>query len=653
MSGLVEKIPFFRLLLPAVTSLTVSAFLVELPFPLLGCIVGAGVVAISLLLPEKRQFACRWLFGGGLFVLIFFLFAMLFRQKEMESAYAFSDTPLACIATVTDFPEEKLRTYACNVRIGYPLQRRIVVYLQKDERAMSIGPGDEIWFVAPIRPFRNFGNPDDFNYARFMRNNGFSGHAFLSSTNWHVTGKKHFSFYIAAQKVRSRVLRFYRQLELDRDARSFVSALTLGYKQELTNELKEAFRASGTSHVLAVSGLHVGIVYGVFAFLFSFLGKSGARAVLKQLLIVVALWFYAFLTGLSPSVLRATLMLTIASIGWAAGKKGFTLNSLGAAAFLILFFDPMSLFNVGFQLSFAAVLAILLYKPVMDRLFRPRGSIGKFGWGLLSVSISAQAGVFPIVLYYFGTFPTYFFIANMVVVPLTGIAIYATVPILLLEGMRPHFHIVADGLYPVCEWGLKMVVHLVLKVVYLVESLPYAELAVKQLSALQAFLLSLMVFFTFRFFGCRKAGSLISGLTCSLLLMLTLTFSNLYRDQMQLAVFNRTGFSDISLYGRGRRIYFEVEENGFIPHPTKKIVRLSENRYMGAKSDRPMEIDLLILSRDSTFSINQLSAIFSADKIVLDSSLPPHCRSRLVEECKKLGISFHDVGQDGAYFINL
>ena len=89
MSGLVEKIPFFRLLLPAVTSLTVSAFLVELPFPLLGCIVGAGVVAISLLLPEKRQFACRWLFGGGLFVLIFFLFAMLFRQKEMESAYAF------------------------------------------------------------------------------------------------------------------------------------------------------------------------------------------------------------------------------------------------------------------------------------------------------------------------------------------------------------------------------------------------------------------------------------------------------------------------------------------------------------------------------------------------------------------------------------
>ena len=257
---------------------------------------GAGVVAISLLLPEKRYLPAAGS-SVGAFVLIFFLFAMLFRQKEMESAYAFSDTPLACIATVTDFPEEKLRTYACNVRIGYPLQRRIVVYLQKDERAMSIGPGDEIWFVAPIRPFRNFGNPDDFNYARFMRNNGFSGHAFLSSTNWHVTGKKHFSFYIAAQKVRSRVLRFYRQLELDRDARSFVSALTLGYKQELTNELKEAFRASGT--LMCWPSARMWGLFMSFCFSLFLPWEKRCTGCVETAADCSRLWFYAFLTGLS------------------------------------------------------------------------------------------------------------------------------------------------------------------------------------------------------------------------------------------------------------------------------------------------------------------------------------------------------------------
>ena len=286
MSDIVAKIPFIRLLLPAVASISISAFLIELTYSWVICMAGVGIMAVSFFISERKQFTCRWLFGAGLFIFVFGLFSLLFQQKIEESQWRFADKPTVCIGTVVDVPREKPRSFACNVKISYPVSHKIVAYLQKEDRVRNITPGDEIVFVAQIRTFKNFGNPDDFDYVRFMRNNGFSGTTYLSSSNWHPTGKEHASLYVSAQKVRKKALEFYRMFELDNDAYSFISALTLGYKHYLTNELLEAFRASGTAHVLAVSGLHVGIVYGVFAFLFSFLGKTGRRSVIKQIMVI-------------------------------------------------------------------------------------------------------------------------------------------------------------------------------------------------------------------------------------------------------------------------------------------------------------------------------------------------------------------------------
>lgn len=653
MSDLVAKIPFLRLLLPALTSISVSAFLIELSCPWIICMAGAGAMVVSFVISEKKQFSFRWLFGAGLFVFVFGLFTFLFGQKKEESQWRFADKPMACIGTVIEVPREKPRSFACNVKISYPISRKIVVYLQKEDRVRNINPGDEIIFIARVRPFKNFGNPDDFDYVRFMRNNGFSGSAYLSSSNWHPTGKEHASLYVSAQKVRKKALEFYRMFELDNDAYSFVSALTLGYKHDLTNELQEAFRASGTAHVLAVSGLHVGIVYGIFAFLFSFLGKTGGRFVLKQILVIAALWFYAFVTGLSPSVLRATLMLTIVSVGWVGGKSGFTLNTLAAAALFILFFNPMSLFNVGFQMSFIAVLAILSFNPVLNSLYRPKKRIIKKGWGLFSVSISAQTGIFPIALHYFGTFPTFFFIANMLVVPLMGIIIYACVPVILLTGLKPFQSVIVEGLYPVFGWILKALIHVVLKVVSFIETLPYAQLSGKPVSALQMVLLLLIVVAVFKFFTHRRVVSLVAGLTCSLFFILTFTYAELSRKPVQLAVFNKPGFSDIGLYVDEKRVYFDVKENGFIQHPSKSILRLSGSSYSHVETSRPLKIDVLILSHDPAFSMMQLTNIFRTGQMVLDSSIPLYGRIRLMRECEKLGISCHDVEQDGAYLINL
>lgn len=653
MNNFISKIPFFRLLLPALAAIAVSAFVVEIPFAWLICCFGASIMLFSYFVPPRKQYNYRWIFGAGLFVAIFGLFAGIFQLRKAQSDFIFPNETVACVGTLLDIPQEKPRSMACNVKITYPVSKKIVVYLQKDENAWNLAPGDEIVFAGQIQAFKNFGNPDDFDYARFMRNKGFAGSVYLPSASWQATGNENVSLYVLAQRFRKKALEFYRLFELDNDGYSFISALTLGYKHDLTNELQEAFRASGTSHVLAVSGLHVGIIYAIFAFLFSFLGKTGKRFVLQQILIIIALWFYAFLAGLSPSVLRATIMLTIASIGFAAGKKGFTYNTLAAAAFLLLAHNPYNLFDVGFQMSFTAVLAILYFNPLLNKLYRPRKKAKKYVWNLFTVSTAAQIGVFPIALHYFGTFPTYFFVANMLIVPMIGIIIYTCIPVIVTVLAKQSGFAVFDWLFAVFGWVLKALINFVLQIVYFIESFPYSQFTDGYVSAVQMFLLLIIVVSVFRFFHNTRPLHVITVLACSFLLITTSFFGKLTREPDRFVVFNKANVSDIGIYANKKRVYFDLSENGFIPHRELSVLRLSENNYRQTEAEKPLEIDVLILSQDRTFSIEQLTRVFYPKQVVLDSSLPLYIRNRLMDECAGLGIPAHDVSQDGAFFINL
>ena len=157
------------------------------------------------------------------------------------------------------------------------------------------------------------------------------------------------------------VLTIYKNFGLNNDEYAFLSALTLGYKADLSNALKQSFRATGTSHVLAVSGLHVGIVYFIIGSLFFFLKGKSKIFILKQVVVLLALWTYVFFTGMPVSVIRAAIMLTLFSIGSMFHKKGYSYNTLLVAAFFLLIINPLYLFDVGFQLNFISVFSIMFF----------------------------------------------------------------------------------------------------------------------------------------------------------------------------------------------------------------------------------------------------------------------------------------------------
>ena len=223
---------------------------------------------------------------------------------------------------------------------------------------------------------------------------------------------------------------------LSGDELATVGALTLGYKEELSKDLRRHFQASGAAHVLAVSGLHTGIIYGLLWWLLSFGGrykplyenKWGRRSI--SLLIIAVMWCYAWLTGMTPSVVRAVLMVTIFEVGRMLYRQAFSMNTVAAAAVFILLVKPSDLWSVSFQLSFAATASIIVLAniagPTIQYNILKKNALGKvFNWviGVMAVSLAAQLGTMPITMYYFHQISNYFLLTNLIVLPLATILV--------------------------------------------------------------------------------------------------------------------------------------------------------------------------------------------------------------------------------------
>lgn len=233
-----------------------------------------------------------------------------------------------------------------------------------------------------------------------------------------------------ALEWREGLLERYKEVAANDEQYAVLAAMTLGDKSALTKELRETYSVAGASHILALSGLHIGIVY----MLLSMLTMGRRRHWLAQIVIVLGIWAFALLTGLSVSVVRSASMVSLYALFSLGGRGRSSLNLLCFTAIVMLLTDPLTLFDVGFQLSFLAVLAILLFMPLFDS-FRPRvvghHRLLRWLWGLMAVSVAAQLGVAPLIAYYFGRFSTYFLLTNLIVVPMATLILYGALIVMV------------------------------------------------------------------------------------------------------------------------------------------------------------------------------------------------------------------------------
>jgi len=338
-------------------------------------------------------------------------------------------------------------------------------------------------------------NPDEFDYQQYMYNKGISHQHFIKSGRYIGTGLQNQGVSIKglSLRIRDHLARIIDSSFSDRNAKALMLALMTGQREYFNEDIYNSFIRTGIIHVLAISGLHVGIIYMFLIFILNPFSRKKWSKTFSYCLKISILISFAFITGLSPSVMRATLMFIIMIIGKMLNRNTHILNSVFLSFFLLLVMDPFKLFDVGFQLSYSAVLGIILFQPIIYKLISIRFLFINWVWQLTSVSIAAQLGTLPFSLFYFKQFPTYFLLGNIFAIPF--------ISVVTILG----FILVLTSFIPNIVYLISVVIEFLsgyfLKLISILQSLPFGMIKPFQIGFPQGVMLAVLIlslYFTMR-----------------------------------------------------------------------------------------------------------------------------------------------------------
>ncbi|NJW53135.1 ComEC/Rec2 family competence protein [Salinimicrobium oceani] len=324
---------------------------------------------------------------------------------------------------------------------GLPSHGKLLLLQPKDSLKTPFLEGEELLVSTTPKVIPPPLNPHQFDYSRFMAQKGNYRQLDLNSGIVKELPATAEGLRIKAAKFRKRIVSALSASNFGSEELAVVQALLLGQKQDISAETYNNFSAAGAIHILAVSGLHVGIILLLLNWIFAPLRRSKNGKIIKTFLVVMSLWGFAILAGLSPSVVRAVTMFSFIAIGLEINRRTSTLNSVFLSLLLLLLIQPRWIFEIGFQLSYLAVISIILFQPLFSRLLEPKTKIGKYFWSLLTVTMAAQIGVVPLSLFYFHQFPGLFFLTNLLILPFLGLILIFGVAVIILAllGFLPHF----------------------------------------------------------------------------------------------------------------------------------------------------------------------------------------------------------------------
>lgn len=395
---------------------------------------------------RHRSYAARWVHGAAFFLLVF-AFGLLWQALHNDRAFRhhvdhFQERATGWELEVNAPPVDHGRTVrawtvaraALVDGTWQPATGGVLLTLLTDSTRALPGQGDKLVVKAAVEPIARVPVPGGFDVRQWAAGRGVFHQAFAPAGRWRQAGDGHRGPDLFEQ-ARTRINAWLRASGLpDRD-RALVKALLLGQRDELDTDQTQAFVRSGTIHVLAVSGAHVGIIYAALLWALVWLAKDLRGRLVRGLAALLVLWWYAGLTEFAPSVLRATVMFSMFTMAEMTRWRVEPLNNLAASAVLLLLWDPSMLFQLSFQLSFLAVLGIVVFYGPLHRLWEPPNGILRFLWSIAAVTIVAQAFTLPLCLYVFQAFPLWFLPANMAIVGLITVAVYVGIALVALHAV--------------------------------------------------------------------------------------------------------------------------------------------------------------------------------------------------------------------------
>lgn len=507
-------------------------------------------------------------------------------------------------------------------------------------------------------------NPHQFNYQRYMQNLGMKDQIHLTTDNYFLEKNPTTSIFGAAAKIRNNIISKLKKEDFGEEELSIIQALLLGQRHDISSETYDDYKNAGAVHILAVSGLHIGILLLLLQFLLRPMELLTHGRKLKLALIVILLWGFAFLAGLSASIVRAVTMFTFVAYAMYLNRPSNTFNILALSMFFILLvFDPKLLFQVGFQMSYAAVFAIVWIYPMMQKFWSPKNIILKKTWQLLSVSIAAQLGVLPISLFYFHQFPGLFFVSNLMIVPALGIilGLGILVIVLALFNILPAFLV---SLYDaLIGWMNSIIGWVADQEAFVFKNISFDTV---QLILAYALLIGLVLF-------CSKTSFKRASILGLCIIGFQLYFFHIeYRtSQEEHLLLAHQSKNTILLYRTGNDLQI-------MTHDTVKAERVVKNfevaERIASPQNRPLEnvysfasenllivdslsiypsiresVEYLLLTQSPRINLERLIDSIHPKKIIVDGSNYRSYVERWKRSCVKRKIPFHYTGEKGAY----
>ncbi|MBQ8221799.1 MAG: ComEC family competence protein [Bacteroidales bacterium] len=700
------KYPFIRILLPFIIGVVVgfstdNLYLSKNNVLLLLIIITFLLTSLILSSCFIKSYRYRWvfftLFNIFFLVLSFTLVKIQDYKLKINGLENIDCVPKYYVARLEECPTIKDKSVKVNLELlgivglndnFISIKPKIISYFEKDEKSFSLKYGDYIAFLVNPKEIEKPPNPEQFDYKDYMYKKGVAYQVYLKSDEWlNLDYNRTNKIYELSYRIRDFLLETMQRLGINGDEYAVASAILLGYDDSLPLDLRQQYVAAGAMHILCVSGLHVGVVFMVFSYILMFLNdRKRIQSVVKQLLLLLLVWFYALLAGLAPSILRSTIMISFVIIGNIINRKGVLLNSLAASAFILLCFKPSNLFDVGFLLSYLAVVGIVVLQKPISKMFYSKYKIVNKIWEITSVTIAAQIATTPFSIYYFHQFPVYFWLSNLFMTPISSVVIIGGMIMLLIFFLPFVNELVAfcvSKMISIMNYGIAWI-----------ESLPHSIIKGIYIDDVQFVILLIILLMILLVVDLREKKLIIPVMILvSFFLMINvknIMNNNKQKEMVIYSLNNMTAvdficgrehllladsifFSDNSSFSYNIENYL-VKKGTFQNEKTrclnedfdddfvkkrksvvtfdKKVIAMCEksNFYRDTLNYR-IPVDYMLIYGRNRKSLKQLLKVYDFDYLIIDGSVPYYLLPELIAEADDLGIKYHSIKDNGAFIL--
>ncbi|MFT3950181.1 MAG: ComEC/Rec2 family competence protein [Agriterribacter sp.] len=687
-----KEAPFIRLLIPLMAGIIFQWYYPVLVSTLI--ISGLSCFIFFFLFSFSKGyllFRHKWLLGVLLMSIFFFAGALLVhfknithQQKWFGNAYK---EKAAIIAVLNEPLVEKNKSYKAVATVLAVVDGKkiiqakgdIMLYFKKDSATIpGLQYGSAIVFNKPLQSITNSGNPGAFDYKRYCLFQDITRQAFLGEKDFTIAEGNFQPVYKQwLQNSKNHLLQILRRYIPGEREAGVAEALLIGYRDDLDRDLIQSYSNTGVIHVIAISGMHLAMIYGLLIIILRPLGKNRKTRLVRGIVILSVLWLFTLLSGAGPSILRSAVMFSFIVIGESLSKQVSIYHTLSASAFFLLCYNPFFVWDVGFQLSYTAVLSIVIFSRPVSNWFYFKNKWIDNVWKLVAVTISAQILTTPLSVYHFHQVPNLFLLSNLVIVPLSGIVLYAEILLCIISFIKPLAVLTGKFIAVLIQWMNGFI--------NWVDGIPFAVSNNIAVSVIQACLLYAFII-TVSLWLMHKRNAMVKYAVAVLLMFsLSVSLKNIYQQQKQtFIVYNTPKYSAIDCIS-GKQYFFigddtcrkdgffknfhlnpsrilrSVKETdslaGLWSHPPyiffkNKTIALLDSAVKTLPDSAVVNVDIIVLSNNIKYPVSLINQAFRGNQYVFDGSNSTWKIRQWKNECDSLHLRRHSVQDDGAFVLD-